>query len=116
MTPDCASLHRGYAPFLLPRPAFAGESLREPPPLPLHVLLLRHRRGLIALGAGDADLIAIGDAIGGCYDDAVVRRDAGSQFNILAEVPGDGHGLEHHLVFRTDGPNPQPLLLENHPP
>src|SRR5271170_3764481 len=82
------------------------------PTLPLDVRPLGYRRGL-ALGGGDADLIAVGDAVGGCYDDAIFRRDARGQFDIAAEVAGDGHGLEQHLVVRTHGRDPQAALVED---
>src|SRR6266702_7091875 len=116
MPPDCAEpvIGRRFAPTRWLHPGYAPEyEGGEPPPLPLHVLLLRSRRGLGALGAGDADLIAVGDAVGRRDDDAVVRRDTGRQFDILAEVAGDGDGLEQHLVVSADGRDPQTALVEN---
>ncbi len=67
----------------------------------------------LPLGAGDADLIAVGNAVGRRDDDAVVRRDARRQFDIAAEIAGDGHGLEQHLVVGADGRHPQAALVED---
>src|SRR5437016_2774967 len=80
--------------------------------LPLHVLLFRGRRGLVA-GADDPDLIAIGDAIGRRGDDAIVGSEAGGQFDFPAEVAGDGHRLEQHLVVGTDGGDAKAILVED---
>src|SRR6202790_1834833 len=78
-------------------------------PLPLTVLLLRNPRrlGLGSLGAGHANLIAIGDAIGWRDDDAIIGGDARRQFNILAEVAGDSHSLELNLIVGADGGDAQ---------
>src|ERR1700709_2756944 len=81
--------------------------------LPLAILLFRNLRGLAALGAGNADLITVGDAIGRRDDDAIVRGDARGQFDVLAKIAGDGHGLEQHLVVSADGRNTQTVLVEN---
>src|SRR6202790_4243744 len=53
--------------------------------LPLDVLLFRYRRGF-RFGAGDADLVAVGDTVRGCHDDAILRRDARGQLDVLAEI------------------------------
>src|ERR1700761_5010707 len=65
--------------------------------LPLDVLLFRDL-GRRALRSGDPNLVAVGEAVRRRDDDAVVRREARAQFDVPAEVAGDGHGLEQHLV------------------
>ena len=42
-------------------------------------------------GAGDADLVAVGDAVGRGDDDAIVRRKAGGELDGAAEVARDRH-------------------------
>src|SRR5258706_122965 len=71
----------GFAPVSLP--FFAGQGGK---PLPLHIGPFRNRRGL-ALGAGNADLISVGEAVGRGDDDTVVRRDARCQLDIAAGAP-----------------------------
>ncbi len=68
---------------------------------------------LPGLAAGDADLIAVGDAIGRRDDDAIISGYARGQFDIAAEIAGDGHGLEQHLVVGTDGRDAQAALVED---
>jgi len=46
---------------------------------------------------GNPHLIAIGEAVRGAGDDAVIAVDAGGEFDLAAEVAGDGDGLEQDL-------------------
>src|SRR5580693_5486827 len=84
--------------------------LREEVRLPLDVPF-RNRRGLTL--AGNANLIAVCEAVGGCYDNAIVRGYARAQFDIAPEIAGDGHGLEQYLVVRADRRDPKAALVED---
>src|SRR3954451_3386992 len=75
-------------------------------------LFLRNLLRFAAL-AGDADLVAVGEAVGRGYDDAVVGRDAGGELDVAPEVAGNGHRLELDLVVRIDGGDPKPALVED---
>jgi hypothetical protein len=44
--------------------------------------------------ANSADAIAVGDPVRRRDDDAIVRKNARRQFDIAAEIAGDGHCLE----------------------
>src|SRR5690349_13776793 len=78
-----------------------GEKARA---LPLDVLLLRRGRGFAPrAGADNPNLIAVSETIRRRGDDAVVGGEAGGEFDFAAEVAGDGHRLEQHLVVRADG-------------
>ena len=48
----------------------------------------------VLIDANSADTIAVGDTVRRRDDDAIVRRDTRRQFDIAAEIAGDGHGLE----------------------
>src|SRR5258705_11628930 len=80
--------------------------------LPLHVLLFRGRRWLVA-GADDTNLIAVGDTVRRCRDDAIFGHEAGGQLDLPAEVAGDRHRLEQYLVVGSDGRDPKAALVEN---
>jgi hypothetical protein len=58
-------------------------------------------------------LIAIGKAVRRGGDDAVIGGDAGGEFDLAAEVAGDGDGLEQDPVVRRDGGHAQPALVED---
>ena len=67
----------------------------------------------LAPAPDDPDLVAIGEAVRRRDDDAVVGRKARGDFDLPAEVAGDGHGLEPHLVVGADGCDPQAILVED---
>src|SRR5580692_12475814 len=88
-------------------PRKRGEVKVLRPRLPLFALPGRYRRRP-ALCADDADLVAVGDAVGRRVDDAIVHRDARRQFDIAPEVARDLDGLEQYAIIRPDDRNPQP--------
>src|SRR5947209_10474895 len=75
-------------------------------------LLLRHFLRLAAL-AGDADLVAVGEAVGRRYDNAIVRRYSRGQLDVATEVAGDGDDLELNPIIRIDRGDAKAALVED---
>src|SRR5258705_4682273 len=54
--------------------------------------------GVVLINANSADAIAVGDPVRRRGDDAIIKRNARRQLNVAAEITGDRHRLEQHLV------------------
>src|ERR1700682_1874825 len=84
-------------------------------PLTLFIFALRLAAGefTVRRGAGQAHLCSVVDSIGRVLDHAVVRSQAGGEFDDRPQVAFDRHWLEQYAIVGADGGDGEPLGVEN---
>src|ERR1700756_3238296 len=66
--------------------------------------------GLYGVG-GQLHRIVVGQAVGRGVDHPVGGDEATADFHAVTKVPGDGHGLEVHMIVRIEGRHAHALVI-----